>query len=484
MGRPAGGLGALTRDERYWAHVGWLDRHLHAFTSDQGVTRIQQIQRCGELALALRTRVLTEGSVDALGWLPWRDSLVAYLDRDSIRERSRAELPTAHAWLMPYVVLRSLDLWSDSWHDQTLRAAQRWGFPETLEVVPYRRADQLFFLQLLDPSRAPELRTAIDRTSLASGPSIIHADRDAAYSVTHTILYATSFGLVPVDASWPHLQAARHFVESALVRFTRRRDWDLVGELLICMKLLPGANRELAQESERQFASAVRPDGAILPSDATARALDAMDRIEPQADFDAVYHTTLVGLFLAASTPRSAPAASHRVWRTGPQRDIASPKLLAVAHLGRAEGVRTAPETEPEGVAKIGWDTTLRVDRLELAATLRSGPDPTNDPEVLIALATALAAERDYGALIGVLGWLVELGRWDELADACLELLLDHQLPDGRIGLLDARLSDADETTKAVVYSTLTDRFVGLCDRIEHARHGSDELLRAPAAAG
>jgi hypothetical protein len=468
MAQPSSDLGPLSRQERYKLHVDWLDRHLSDFGRTEGVSEIQQIQRNGELALALRARVLTEKATGSSGWSSWQNLLIEHLDRTAIRQRSRNQLSIAHAWLMPYVILNTLGLWADPWHDETLAAARRHGFPEALEVVPYRKADHLFFLQLADPSRQNELDAAIARTYLAFSPTIVYADRDAAYSVTHTILYASSFGLSPLPDDWPFLRVAEDFVESALLRFARRCDWDLVGELLICMKVLPAPNPELVRRAEARFTTAVRGDGAVFPSAATAHSLVGAPPRARDADFEAMYHTTLVGLFLAASASEVMSAPAPRAWRGAPGLRVEAPKSRAAAYLAKVSVEH--PDVTGAGTAVIGWDDALNVDRVKLASTLRDEPARHNDPEVLVALATVLAAERDYANLIGTLGWLLELRKWDDRAEDCLQFLLDHQLPDGRIGLLDSSLASADELTRATVHSTLAKRFVRLCARVEAAQ--------------
>ena len=464
----------LTTFERYRMHVDWLERHLDLFTPASSTldaeAEITQIQRHGELALAFRTRHCVEENAEfgaATSWDTWLRAIIRHLESPAVRERSRSRLATAHAWLMPYVVLRSLGLWQDDWHDATLAIAEKAGFPLASEVVPYRRADQLFFLGMRGQDRAADLQGAIGATYLASGPSVIHADRDAAYSVTHTVLYASSFGLETVRAEWPFLSAAVAFAESALVRFCRRRDWDLVGELLICLNLLPGADRVLIERAESCFMGAIREDGGVFASEATAKAVGAMSPLTRSADFDATYHTTLVAMFLAAN-PRTRAAVAP-VDRGGVLQEAFRVRVLgarqrAITFLG--EPSRADEAARPSSPAILTWDDVLTGDRLGLTGALAASVREVDDPVIVIRLAQSLAAERDYGNLIRALGWVDELSLWNEDTLACLQLLLDHQTPDGRIGLLSAELEYADEATSASVYRVLTSRFVALCDSL------------------
>ncbi len=270
----------------------WVDRQLGEFTPwhAPGETTPRSLQRFAELAIAYDA---LEGSPLALSApaARWRPFIVAQLSDPAFGELARQRLDWAWALLLPYLVMRKRG-YVDDYHDATLLLSRRAGFPDALEVVPYRALDYAYFAAASGLGTSTQSAAVLlDRTFAARASCRYLMNRESTYALTHTVFYASSFGRDDVPPSM--MPGATALVDSMIVDCCVRKEFDLLGELLICSTVLAGCREHVRDLGRSVFQTALRDSDCILPNGAVR------DRT-----FDDCYHPTLVGLILCACLVR------------------------------------------------------------------------------------------------------------------------------------------------------------------------------------
>jgi hypothetical protein len=187
------------------------------------------------------------------------------------------------------------------------------------------------------PHRLLELRAALDwagvvnslpptgdicaQTILGKTLSASLLSDSAIYAITHVILFGSRFGIMQGDfPDWLRSAPVRSLLCDLLVVTSQARNWDLLGELLLCWDCIGFRHDLITTAGWASFLDAFRADGAVLPSptngvDGKARPEDMQaEHADEASDFDHVYHTTLVavlaGTVLLNRSRLYAPAAS------------------------------------------------------------------------------------------------------------------------------------------------------------------------------
>ena len=214
--------------------------------------------------------------------------------RPAFAELGRSHLDLAWALLLPYLVIRGRgDV--DDYHDATLVASQRAGFPRALEVVPYRALDYAYFAQRsgLSASGSDQISTLLEATYAARASCAYVVNDESAYALTHAVFYASGFGQERLNDS--QLRNAAEIIDSMIVDCAVRRHYDLLGELLIASVVVPGTRREVRELGVPVFFSTLDESGSLMPN----------NNVQSSRNFDTCYHTTMVGLILCASIARA-----------------------------------------------------------------------------------------------------------------------------------------------------------------------------------
>ncbi|MEV0966186.1 hypothetical protein AB0J25_27005 [Streptomyces sp. NPDC049910] len=197
---------------------------------------------------------------------------------------------------------------------RVIRQAVAGRYAAAFERVPYRQLDLLHTLYLCGIEPDPSSMDAVlPFTLLCRRPNVLKlTDRDV-YAVTHTIFYATDFGLR--EPAWPsgfRPGEGTELLEALLVLAEARANADLVGELLCCLYCL-GAAESHAADRAWAFLESVQddngrvngPEGILHPGTDTA---DGDFRHWAEG-----YHTTttvvaaLAGLLERSPRRRSGP---------------------------------------------------------------------------------------------------------------------------------------------------------------------------------
>jgi len=146
-----------------------------------------------------------------------------------------------------------------------IQQASTGGYATVFERIPYRQLDLLHTLEMCQIGNSlPTVDQVLPLTLLCNRPNVIKlADRDV-YAITHTIFYATDFGLR--QPRWPAGTGVGDIVEllEALLVLTRaRKDADLVGEVLCCLLCLGVKEGDSVDQAWDFLASVQEKDGRV-----------------------------------------------------------------------------------------------------------------------------------------------------------------------------------------------------------------------------
>ena len=196
------------------------------------------------------------------------------------------------------------------------------------------------------PHRLVELRAALDwagiahslpstedicaQTLLAEAVSASLLPDASIYAVTHVLIFASRFGLRRADLpDWLRSDSVRTLLLDLLIVTSQARNWDLLGELLLCWDCIGFPHDPVTTAGWASFLDAGHPDGAVLPRDpggmagaATGKAGLVTNAADAPA-FKVAYHTTLVAILAGTVTlNRSRDGASHVSGSVSAHREV------------------------------------------------------------------------------------------------------------------------------------------------------------------
>ncbi|MFI6448920.1 DUF6895 family protein [Kitasatospora sp. NPDC050543] len=148
---------------------------------------------------------------------------------------------------------------------QILAQAAAGGYAAIFERIPYRQLDLLHTLELCRLEHTlPPVDDVLPFTLLCNRPNVIKLADGDIYAITHTIFYATDFGLR--EPRWPRgfdVGAAVELIEALLVLTRGRQNADLVGELLCCLLCLGVRDSEESRHAWDFLLSVQEADGRV-----------------------------------------------------------------------------------------------------------------------------------------------------------------------------------------------------------------------------
>ncbi|UKY47469.1 DUF6895 family protein [Streptomyces inhibens] len=186
------------------------------------------------------------------------------------------------------------------------------GYAAVFERIPYRQLDLLHTLELCGVQHTlPAMDDVLPFTLLCNSPNVVKlADRDI-YAITHTIFYATDFGLR--EPHWPRdfdPGAAVELLEALLDLTLGQENADLVGELLCCLLCLGARDSEEARRAWEFLAAAQEADGRVNGPPGVVHP-GLADGDDAYRHWATGYHTTIVAA-LAALLDRSPRVVRRR----------------------------------------------------------------------------------------------------------------------------------------------------------------------------
>lgn len=298
--------------------------------------------------LLLSRRLRFEGDVErAFEYLA--GELAAYLRSPEHLRISMQNPQFASSFAIAHRMLTEAG-YPDAVWDRVVRAGL---LPERFDIkerYPHRILERLWVLELYN---IPATLTVAE----VSGMSILAGDADPltmtdsdAYAYTHAIFYLTDFGRTPLP---PSLDAARlrAVVDSAVAWQIGQRNYDLLGEFLVCAALLGGAPSSHAALGLALWNGTWDELGFLPGPSFNADVFAPLDGDEQRAyAFAELYHTNLVGGLLALVALHGTAAVVDEPDATEPNH---APEAVIGAVLNALEGARPTSPTD-------GWADLIK----------------------------------------------------------------------------------------------------------------------------
>lgn len=292
--------------------LSWLVANLDQFDPPQE-DRVrdvapERIQPCrsrkafGELGAALRLARRAPTLRDHPDTLRLRDAWLGMAERRAIFfdiRRRHHLFPHAGVAL---ATLQALGAETDGLR-RTLQSVLARNFMDRTERSAWQKLDLKYYFDAGGLTHAfPSDAALLEASCLCDPPSLADVHVVDLYAITHLIFHLTDFGRHPLPGGGAApCGAIGDYVAGALAMCLYDRDYDLATEFLICRSCLTGSADELDRVAADAICAAQEPSGFLpdrrwlagMPATADADA----DRREA---FFAVYHPTLVALFLVA----------------------------------------------------------------------------------------------------------------------------------------------------------------------------------------
>jgi hypothetical protein len=291
--------------ERYLRSMDWVVSRIHLFTPSD-ITDAESMKESTELALFYCLGKLWHPSTGERELAAIREHLWQWLS-DRLLIQWLAKCPGHYSpSAVAYLALRATGERIAAFED-LLRRLRSAGFPQCLELTPYRVLELQYVLWKSGlAKRKPALGPHFRASSLALARNPIYLNESEVYSITHTVIYLTDFA-GPCDLPPPIRQRALDMVRPLLVHFRRAGNWDITGELLLNLIGLDSGDDPLFAANMQALCSVQWPDGTVpgphySPADSQAAGGDYI--------FKNCYHTTLVSMMLWAAYLHRATASN------------------------------------------------------------------------------------------------------------------------------------------------------------------------------
>jgi hypothetical protein len=235
-----------------------------------------------------------------------RDFIIANVEDKLYQESFRRQVGYSRHLLLPYLLLRATGYRNDV-IEEAIELLEAFSCLEIPEVAPYRRMDQMHALWKSGLRGAPAWSDLYADTVAARWSCLSTFQKPEAYALTHVMFYLTDFGNQPVPLPAQEVEILIGKFTALLIRYLRIGEWDLVGELLIGLRVLKCEDGPLVLAARHALSKARRPDGGIPGSLASARLAKATgDAQAAEAqEFRLCYHTTIVSAIYNAITVSS-----------------------------------------------------------------------------------------------------------------------------------------------------------------------------------
>ena len=201
----------------------------------------------------------------------------------------------SYAWIA--IVLNTCGLLTGDYEQQVIQELVNFSNVQYREMLPFHRIE---LRNLLDfgnfTHRLPSYETLYQSSILSKPLNILYmTDRDI-YSVTHVLFFLSDFGWRPLTMISPsQLEQICRKVEQRLKMCIQRKNWDLVGELLICYHCLGENTSMLYRAGWQALIDAQWESGAVPgPNYKQMKSENFEDSKQQEYVFQQCYHTTLV----------------------------------------------------------------------------------------------------------------------------------------------------------------------------------------------
>src|SRR5690625_894956 len=201
--------------------LSWLTHHLDNFSpiknNEVSLDGLKVFSEISLLYAYLKTRNHPGFDEEILSWQPFFEK---HLENKQYAEVIRKSPSLAYAFMFPYLLLRSTGYKSDYYEDSH-QYMNRWGYYDSIELVPFRQLDLEYFLWKSGLENEPDWDKHFPATVLGRCQSSLALDEEATYSITHTLFYMTDFGNRPIALSQSKIDKVTEILEALLLHFWR-----------------------------------------------------------------------------------------------------------------------------------------------------------------------------------------------------------------------------------------------------------------------
>jgi hypothetical protein len=304
-------LSAIDRASR------WIVQNIHLFIpfendnvedddiEDDDVRRARLHKSVAELAIVLYCQIKLLGDRDSDNIRRIAAKLESVQRNPQFRSRMLRRPEEFSTFATLYGVLRELGC-DDTEQHELIQRLVNVGALDHAERPPNRMMEIRLLLERGGFRHAwPGLDRLCDASILTQAVCPLHLDHQAAYALTHVVMFLYDFGVAP-DGMYPVKEFGdlRRTLTMLIVIYCQEKHWDLLGEVLICWDCVKFGDSLLHRKAWEVFLATQKNDGSF-PGPEIARA----NRPKRQELYD--YHTTFVAII--AGSLRTCRVRTARV---------------------------------------------------------------------------------------------------------------------------------------------------------------------------
>jgi hypothetical protein len=292
----------------------WILKHKEHFWNFERLPDERTVKSFGELQLLLHVIAIYNQGQDLD--LRWFIDPVKNFSREalscpsvsSLMHDAEYSLPNEHQSLLFAYLLMRLEGYSDPCMEHIVDIKRNLGLLSSLHAftVTGMQFEYLLHLLKLTP-QAINITDAYIGSDLI-GLNLASMDTFGAYKLTHAIFWVTDMGRIPLALGNPDQTRLNKRLNALLVRFLKEENWDIVGELLICLYAVKRFSGHLVDYA-LQWIQRVQLELGAWPASGEEREKLVTKGDDEVAKFRCCYHTTLVVAMLLLMM--LVPARNH-----------------------------------------------------------------------------------------------------------------------------------------------------------------------------
>ena len=186
-------------------------------------------------------------------------------------------------------------------HKKVIKNLLRFNYIEHIERTSWNHIDFKYFLEKGGfKHNMHDTEMLYKTSSLFYMPSIPFNRVIDAYAITHILFFLSDFGSTDISSLLKNkLPETKSYVQALTTMYAHKRDWDLLGELLISCHILKHRDFKLHSVCWDYYLKSQQEAGDFV-SRYVLEEFDNDKTFDPLERFKRNYHPTLVGLFACA----------------------------------------------------------------------------------------------------------------------------------------------------------------------------------------
>ncbi len=200
-------------------------------------------------------------------------------------------------YLTVYVSLKEVGIELPN-YERILKNQLKHNFVSRVERTAWQQIDLKYFLDKAGfENQLPDNKSLYKASSLNFLPNLIFNRTIDSYAITHLLFFLSDFGSRDISSFLGEkLQETKNYVATLTKLYTHKRDWDLLGELLISCHILKHRDFSLHKKCLHLYLDSQCEEGDFISRNAL-EAFDNHKKLSQKERFKANHHPTLVGLF-------------------------------------------------------------------------------------------------------------------------------------------------------------------------------------------